>query len=140
MERQAGFTIETKQMQETKDRVRELYYAVLDLIYKCIDYDRDFSSESIFDELSEEEYRQYQREAEDDMQDSYRAIVRLQEYSALDLPQDFNDAFSEFLKTELAFLPEDIVTQLDRPDENFSFLDGGYKEDLKRVFRDYYLS
>lgn len=155
MEQQTEPRIETKQMQETKDRVRELYYALLDFIYKCMDYDRDFSSDAIFDELSEEEYLDYQEEAKADMEDSLLSLIRLQEYSQLDLPKSFDNDLNDLLLKELRFLPEDIVMQqeiFDRPDaqdpdegpdyqeEDVRFLDGGYKKELQRIFKDYYLS
>ncbi len=148
----SGFTgmASEMQVQLTRDRVREIYSAVLGCIRKVISY---YYTEDTyeFDEHESQEYYEETKRAYTEANDACYKVENLLDDYLLDIPMDLYDRVHEYIWTDIRNMLEGIMSAYKSSEEELyesglyddlenkmdSFTRTGYLEDLRRIFADY---
>ena len=150
-------TVNEAQAIYTKDRIREIYQGMLAFVHRGREwyYSLLVGNE---EELLDKEYQKQVLAANAELRAMFNNIAYRLENSMLDIPQASYEKIYNFLWTELddyvdliasPTIVEDAEKGRDPEDEDYydlamdhisEFLDGGYNNDLRELFREYIVS
>ncbi len=152
MEKRIDYLTEA-QIDYTKNRVREIYKAIVDYYHNCRSYYYIFKAKQE-NELSEEDVKEMYL-ANGELKRDFSRITDLLEYSMLDLPEDFYNKVLAYLWVDMIDYI-DVITcpKSDNNDEweQYSewkevvenmyeslgeFLKNEYQKELRELFKDY---